>query len=166
MNLAIVGYGKMGKLIEQLAPDYDFAVHLTLDEFNNTNFEGITRENFRNIEVAMDFSIPSTAVENIERISALGVNLVVGTTGWLERLEHVKSVVEKSGNGLVWSPNFSIGVNAFMRLVSQAAQLLANETEYVAWGYEVDDATMKDVPSGALLTRVEQTNRAGKRRPY
>jgi 4-hydroxy-tetrahydrodipicolinate reductase len=161
MNLAIVGYGKMGKLIEQLAPEYNFAVHLRLDEFNNTNFEGITRENFRNIDVAMDFSIPSAAVENIERIAAFGTNLVVGTTGWLERLEHVKSVVDKSGNGLVWSPNFSIGVNAFMRLVSEAARLLANETEYGAWAYEIHHATKKDAPSGTLLKLVEQMKRAG-----
>ena len=73
-----------------MPPEHGFAVALKLDEFNNANFEGITRENFRGIDVAIDFSIPSAAVENIERIAALGVNLVVGTTGWLEHLDDVR----------------------------------------------------------------------------
>src|SRR5215472_2072703 len=147
MNIALVGYGKMGKLVEQLAPG---EIRLKLDEFNNTNFEGVTRQNFQGIDVAIDFSIPSAAVENIERISALGVNLVVGTTGWFERLEHVRSVIEKNGTGLVWSPNFSIGVNAFFRLVTEAAKLLANEPGYEAWAYEIHHSTKKDAPSGTL----------------
>ena len=94
-RLAIVGYGKMGRLIEQLAPEYGFAVALKLDEFNNTNYEGVTPENFRGIDVAVDFSIPSAVVENVERISALGVNIVVGTTGWTEHLARVKSAGRK-----------------------------------------------------------------------
>jgi len=83
-ELAIVGYGKMGKLIEQLAPEYGFAVALKLDEFNNAAFEGLTPENFRGIDVAIDFSIPSAVLGNVERIAALGVNMVIGTTGWLD----------------------------------------------------------------------------------
>src|SRR5436309_15521956 len=130
MNVALIGYGKMGKLIEQLAPAQGIDVRLKLDEFNNTDFEGVTPGNFRGIDVAIDFSIPSAAVENIERISALGVNLVVGTTGWFEHLDHVRSVIAKHGTGLVWSPNFSIGVNAFFRRVSAAAGLMASEPGY------------------------------------
>ena len=80
---------------------------------------------------------PSTVVGNIERIAALGVNLVVGTTGWQEHMPHVKSVVERHGIGLVWSPNYSVGVNAFFRIVSAAAKLLANEPEYEAWAWEI-----------------------------
>src|ERR1700694_3640106 len=101
MNIALIGYGKMGKLLEQLSPA---EVRLKLDEFNNTRFEGITADNFRGIDVAIDFSIPDAAVENIKRISALGVNLVVGTTGWFEHLDQVRSIIEKAGTGLVWSP--------------------------------------------------------------
>ena len=97
MNLALIGYGKMGKLIEQLAPDFGGVIGLKLDEFNNTNFEGVTAPNFRGIDVAIDFSIPSAAVENMERISALGVNMVVGTTGWLEQIEQVRAVIAKNG---------------------------------------------------------------------
>lgn len=164
-RLAIVGYGKMGKLIEQLAPEYGFSVALKLDEFNNAAFEGLTPENFRGIDVAMDFSIPSAAVENIERISALGVNLVVGTTGWLNRLEHVKGVVGANGTGLVWSPNYSIGVNVFFRLVAEAARLLAQESAYGAWAYEIHHSTKKDAPSGTLLKLVDTMQEAGYGRP-
>ena len=86
-RLAIVGYGKMGRLVEQLAPEYGFDVALKLDEFNNANGEGVTPENFRGIHVAIDFSIPHAVVGNIEAVAALGVNMVVGTTGWQQDLE-------------------------------------------------------------------------------
>ena len=93
-NLAIVGYGKMGKLIEQLAPEYDFQVALKLDEFNNASGEGITRENFAGVDVAIEFSIPAAVQGNVEGIAGLGVPLVVGTTGWLEHIATVKGIVE------------------------------------------------------------------------
>ncbi len=161
MNLALIGYGKMGKLIEQLAPAHGATVGLKLDEFNNANFEGITAANFRGMDVAIDFSIPEAAVENIERISALGVNIVAGTTGWFERLDYLRSVIEKNGTGFVWSPNFSIGVNAFFRLVSEAAHLMANEAAYEAWAYEIHHSAKKDAPSGTLWKLVEEMKKAG-----
>src|ERR1039457_3015968 len=161
LRLAIVGYGKMGRLIEQFAPGYGFEVALKLDEFNNTRFEGITAENFRNIDVAIDFSIPAAVSRNVEGIAALGVNIVIGTTGWLEQVDAVKAAVEKNGIGLVWSPNFSIGVNAFLRLVTEAARLLALENEYGAWAWEVHHSTKKDAPSGTLLRLVDEMKKAG-----
>jgi 4-hydroxy-tetrahydrodipicolinate reductase len=164
-RLAIVGYGKMGRLIEQFAPEYGFAVALKLDEFNNTAFEGVKAANFAGIDVAVDFSIPEAVAENVERIAALGVNLVVGTTGWLSQLERVQAAVERNRIGLVWSPNYSIGVNAFFRLVSEAARLLANEPSYGAWAWEIHHATKKDAPSGTLLKLVEDMKTAGFKGP-
>jgi 4-hydroxy-tetrahydrodipicolinate reductase len=161
MNLAIVGYGKMGRLVEQLAPEYDFQVGLKLDEYNNAKFEGVTPENFRGVDVAIDFSIPSAVAENVERISKLGVNLVVGTTGWLDRLDHVKATVASAGIGLVWSPNYSIGMNVFSRLVREAASLLKDEANYGAGAWEIHHSTKKDAPSGTLLKLVEEMKRAG-----
>ena len=160
-ELAIVGYGKMGKLVEQLAPEYGFHVALKLDEFNNSAFEGLTPENFRAIDVAIDFSIPSAVLGNVERIAALGVNLVIGTTGWLEHLAAVKAAVAQHGIGLVWSPNYSVGVNAFFKLVSEAARLLATQPEYGAWAWEIHHATKKDAPSGTLLKLVDEMKKAG-----
>jgi len=160
-TIAIIGYGKMGKLIEQLAPEYGFTVALKLDEFNNTNFEGLTAENFRGVDVAIDFSIPAAVPRNARGIAAFGVNLVIGTTGWLEHIDAVKAAVERNRVGAVWSPNYSIGVNAFFRLVSHAARLLSSQPEYGAWAWEVHHSTKKDAPSGTLLKLVEDMKKAG-----
>jgi 4-hydroxy-tetrahydrodipicolinate reductase len=165
MNLAIVGYGKMGRLIEQLAPECGFNVGLRLDGSNNASGSGITPDNFRGIDVAVDFSVASAVVENIERLAALGVNAVVGTTGWTEHLHQVKLVVAKSGTGVVWSPNYSVGVAVFLRLVSQASRLLAGQPEYGAWAWEIHHTAKKDAPSGTLLKLVEEMKKATPQRP-
>ena len=161
MTIAIVGYGKMGRMIERLALDRGITVALKLDEFNNSNFSGINAENFRGVDVAIDFSTPSTVVGNIERIAAQGINLVIGTTGWQEHVPQVKSLVERHGIGLVWSPNYSIGVNAFFRIVNAAAKLLSNEPEYEAWAWEIHHSAKKDAPSGTLLRLVEEMREGG-----
>ena len=165
MNLAIVGYGKMGRLVEQLAAEYGFNVGLKLDEFNNANFEGVTRDNFQGVDVAIDFSVPAAVLENVERIAALGVNLVLGTTGWTAQADRVRAAVEKSGIGLVWSPNYSVGVNVFFRLAAEAARLLKDEANYAAWGWEIHHSAKKDAPSGTMLKLVEEMKRAGYARP-
>jgi 4-hydroxy-tetrahydrodipicolinate reductase len=160
-KLAIVGYGKMGKLIEQLAPQYDFEVALKLDEFNNANGEALTGENFSGIDVAIEFSIPAAVPGNVAGVAALGVPLVVGTTGWLGHLDEVRRTVEAHGTGLVWSPNFSIGINVFMRLVAEAARLMDAEPEYGSWAWEIHHSAKKDAPSGTLLKLVEVMKTAG-----
>ncbi|MDE3197457.1 MAG: dihydrodipicolinate reductase [Acidobacteriota bacterium] len=161
MKIAIVGYGKMGKLIERIALERGHEAVLKLDEFNNAQFEGLTAENFRGVDVAIDFSIPSAAVTNIEKIAALKVNLVVGTTGWAEQTEHVRKVVEQNGVGLIWSPNFSIGVRVFTQVLALAAKLMADESEYEAWAWEIHHSAKKDAPSGTLLKLVEEMKSAG-----
>ncbi len=165
MNLAIIGYGKMGKLIEQLAPQYDLTVTLKLDEYNNASFEGMTPENFRGVDVAVEFSIPEAAAENAVRLAALGVNSVIGTTGWFGDLPGVRAEVERRGTALVYSPNFSIGVNVFSRLAAEAAKLLAREGAYGAWAWEIHHSTKKDAPSGTLLKLVDAMRSAGYTRP-
>jgi 4-hydroxy-tetrahydrodipicolinate reductase len=113
----------------------------------------------------VDFSVPAAVAENAERIAALGVNLVVGTTGWLDQTARVKAAVERHGIGLVWSPNYSIGVNAFFRLVAEAARLFEGEPSYGAWAWEIHHITKKDAPSGTLLKLVEEMKKAGYTRP-
>ena len=164
-RLAIVGYGKMGKLIEQLSPEYGFEVALKLDEYNNADGAGLTAGNFAGVDVAIEFSIPAAVPGNVEGIAALGVPLVVGTTGWLEHSDRVKRAIEAHGTGLVWSPNFSIGVNVFFRLVAEAARLVAAEPAYGAWAWEIHHSAKKDAPSGTLLKLVEEMKRAGYGRP-
>jgi 4-hydroxy-tetrahydrodipicolinate reductase len=154
MKLAIVGYGKMGRLIEQLAPEYGFSVHARIDI-------GDDFAQAAGADVAIEFTTPEAAVENIEKLAAMKVPVVVGTTGWLAHMDGVRGAVERNGTGLIWSPNFSIGVNVFVRLVREAAQLLANEPGYGAWAWEIHHDTKKDAPSGTLLKLVEEMKAAG-----
>jgi 4-hydroxy-tetrahydrodipicolinate reductase len=165
MKLAIVGYGKMGHSIERLAPEYGCEVALRLDINNNATFEGMTAENFRGIDAAVEFSTPGTAIEDIERLARLGVNTVVGTTGWLRDIDRARGAVERAGTALVWSANFSVGVNLFSQLVGGAAELFARQQEYGAWAWEIHHATKKDAPSGTLLALVERMKKSGYDRP-
>lgn len=165
MNLAIIGYGKMGHLVEQLAPEYGFGVPLRLDIAENENGRGITRDAFRGIDVAVDFSVPAAVVTDIERLSAAGVNAVIGTTGWTGEMARAKAAVEKGRIGLVWSPNFSIGVNIFLHLVAEASRQFSPYKEYGAWAWEIHHSTKKDAPSGTLLKLVEEMKKSDPKRP-
>lgn len=149
-RLALIGYGRMGKLVEQLAPEHGFEVALRLDEENNPGGSGITAEAFRGIDVAIDFSVAGAVAGNAERLAALGVPVVVGTTGWLDDLPRVREAVERHGAGLLHGANFSIGVQVFYRLAEAAARLLAGETSYEAWLWEIHHSKKKDAPSGTL----------------
>jgi 4-hydroxy-tetrahydrodipicolinate reductase len=97
---------------------------------------------------------------DIERLSAAGVNAVIGTTGWTDHMDRAKAAVEKSRTGLVWSPNFSIGVNIFLHLVREASKQFAPYKEYGAWAWEIHHSTKKDAPSGTLLKLVEEMKKA------
>ena len=163
-KVALVGYGKMGQLLEQLAPEHNFEVVLKLDEDNNANGCGITAEAFAGVDVAIEFSTPEAAVENLKRLAGAKVQTVTGTTGWLEKLNEVTRAVEESGSGLVWSPNFSIGVAVFRKLAAFAAELLRNETEYGAWAWEIHHDAKKDALSGTLLQIVRTMEQSGYKR--
>src|SRR5579864_5749678 len=152
-NLAIVGYGKMGRLIDQLAQEYGFTVTARIDIGR--------QESLDKADVAVEFSVPSSVVSNVAKVAAARIPIVVGTTGWLEHLAEVRAIVEKNDAALVWSPNFSIGVNVFTRVVAEAARLFKNEKEYGAWAWEIHHNTKKDAPSGTLLKLVEQMKMAG-----
>ena len=161
MKLAIVGYGKMGKLIEQFAPEFGFELALKLDIENNRNGAGITRENFRAIDVAVEFSQPDVAVKNMEGIAALGVNLVVGTTGWYDELTRVRDAVGRAGAGLVYGANFSVGMVLFSELVKTAGRCFREEPDYDAWAYEIHHRMKKDAPSGTLLKLTKLLEESG-----
>jgi 4-hydroxy-tetrahydrodipicolinate reductase len=160
-NLAIVGYGKMGRLIEQLAPQFGFQVVLKLDAPDNDHGQGISAKTFEGIDAAIEFSTPETAPENLVKLAELRVPTVTGTTGWTNQLARVTSAVDANGAGLVWSPNFSVGVAVFRKLVALGAELLANEEAYGAWAWEIHHNQKKDAPSGTLLHLVEAMKNAG-----
>src|ERR1700722_5468364 len=160
MDLSIVGYGKMWRRIEQLAPEYGFTVALKIGRDDGAA-DRFTKEKFQGIGVAVEFSTPAVCVENVERVAALGVNTVVGTTGWLDRIEHARSVVQRSGAALVWGANFSVGANVFVEIVGKAAQLLAAEKDYGAWAWEIHHAAKKDATSGTLRTMLREIEKNG-----
>jgi len=161
MKIALIGYGKMGQLIEKLCIERGDTVLLKLDEHNNAGQKGITREAFMGVDVAIDFSSPHSVVDNVSKLAHIGVNTVIGTTGWLNNFDTVKALAEDLDVGIVWSPNFSIGVNVFMRAVALTAQLLRNQPDYEAWAYEIHHSAKLDAPSGTLLKLVEEMKGAG-----
>lgn len=165
MNLAIIGYGKMGRLIEQLAPEFGCAVVERLDSKNNPGGSGITAERFRGVDVAIDFSTPIVVAGNIERLAALRIATVVGTTGWFEQLPQMKAAIERAGTALVWSANYSVGMNAFLEIVAEAARQFAGQGDYGAWAWEMHHAAKKDAPSGTLLKLVDEMKRNAYTRP-
>jgi 4-hydroxy-tetrahydrodipicolinate reductase len=154
MKLAIIGYGKMGRLIEQLAPEYGFTVNACVDI-------GDDFDKAAGADVAIEFTTPDAVIVNIERLAGMKLPMVVGTTGWLAHMDRVRATVDKNGSALVWSPNFSVGVNVFLRVVREAALLLADEKEYGAWAWEIHHDTKKDAPSGTMIKLVEEMKAAG-----
>ncbi|MEQ1947313.1 MAG: dihydrodipicolinate reductase C-terminal domain-containing protein [Bryobacteraceae bacterium] len=153
-KLAIVGYGKMGKMVEQLAPEYGFSVQSIIDIHDDF-------AKAKGADAVIEFTMPDAVVGNVEKLAAMKLPMVIGTTGWLEHMDQVRGTIEQSGTGLIWSPNFSIGVNVFFRLVNEAARLLANEPAYGAWAWEIHHDTKKDAPSGTLIKLVDEMKKAG-----
>lgn len=156
--LAIVGCGKMGRLVEQLAPQYDFDVRA---KFARANIAELSRESLRGAAVAIEFSTPTAAVANIQRLASLGVNTVCGTTGWYEGLPQIRQSIAQAQTALVFAANFSVGVNLFLELVAQAAGLFAQHPEYEAWGWEIHHSAKKDAPSGTLKKLAAEMREAG-----
>jgi 4-hydroxy-tetrahydrodipicolinate reductase len=151
LNLAILGYGKMGRTIAQLAPARGCEVRLVMDIDVNPGGAGITREKFDGIDVCLDFTMPEAAVENIRRVAGVGCNLVVGTTGWYAKLDEVRKIVESSGVGMVYAANFSIGVQLFYRVARAAAEIFADFPIYDPYLAEAHHKFKKDAPSGTAL---------------
>jgi 4-hydroxy-tetrahydrodipicolinate reductase len=164
-GLAIVGYGKMGRLIEQLAPEYGFEVRAKFDGKSNSRGQALSPQTLKGVDVAVEFTSPDAAPENIRRLAAMGVNSVTGTTGWFSDLPSVREAVTKSGTGLVWAANFSVGVNLFLQAVAHTAALFAKHADYEAWGWEIHHSAKKDAPSGTLKKLAEEMRAAGYARP-
>lgn len=146
IDLAIVGYGKMGKMIESLADPNEFNITGKYDVINPA-IEHLKDKP----DVAIEFSTPASVIGNIEFLASKGVNIVCGTTGWYDKTESVKAIVDKYGTGLVYASNFSIGVNIFFRIVKEAAKLI---NKYPGYSIDIEEThhTQKlDKPSGTAI---------------
>lgn len=157
-GLAIIGYGKMGRMIAQLAPEYGFEVRAT---FTRANISSLSVATLNGAAIAVEFTEPAAAPENIRRLAKLGVDCVSGTTGWAEHLAAVKEFVQRENCSLIYSANFSIGVNVFFQIVAEAAARFARHADYQAWGWEIHHRAKKDAPSGTLLLLREEIIAAG-----
>ena len=146
-RLAIVGLGKMGRTIEQLAPERGFDVVARIDP-NGGDAPHVSREALRDAEVAVEFSTPSAAVENVTAAVRAGCPIVVGTTGWYDERARVERLVTEAGGALLVAPNFSIGVAAFAEIVTAAVRALKAAPGFDVHLVETHHTAKKDAPSG------------------
>ena len=154
MNIALIGYGKMGKLIEQIGLEKGHSISVIVNSSNP-----IENQNFTNIDVAIDFSTPMSAFHNIKFILSKGIPVVSGTTGWLNNINEVRRLALKKETGFLYASNFSIGVNIFFELNKKLSKLMQNHSEYKASIKEIHHTEKLDMPSGTALSLQSQITR-------
>jgi 4-hydroxy-tetrahydrodipicolinate reductase len=151
MKLALIGYGAMNSMVSALARQENHEVALVLTSKNAAqSVEGLAKQ-LAGHDVAVDFSVSSAVLTNVEACARAGVPLVEGTTGWREDEERARRIVEEHGGALVYGANFSIGVNLFYRIVSYAAELFQVSRHYTPFIEEAHHARKRDAPSGTAL---------------
>jgi 4-hydroxy-tetrahydrodipicolinate reductase len=153
--MALLGYGKMGRMVEEIAIREGWEIGPKLDINDNAGGAGITRESMAGVDAAVEFSQPAAAVANIEAAAAAGVSLVVGTTGWMDQLPRIEKIVENTDIGLVYGANFSVGMNLFFEVVARTAELIGKVPQYDPFLYEEHHNAKKDAPSGTALNLLE-----------
>jgi 4-hydroxy-tetrahydrodipicolinate reductase len=149
IKAAMIGYGQMGHMIKTMAPELGVDIISTIDPINpEADYTEINEESLSSVDVCIDFTLPKTAVSNIEKIAPLGKNIVMATTGWYEQLENVEKIVKENNIGFIWSGNFSTGVNLFFRILRAASKLMTKAEEYDIFAYEMHHNKKADSPSG------------------
>lgn len=153
MNIALIGYGKMGKAIEEIAVQrgHKIALKITID-----NTEDNTVDNIRKADVAIEFTGPDSAFENINKCFEAGTPVVSGSTGWLDRYDEAVWNCREQNGALLYASNFSIGVNIFFEINKRLAQLMATQKEYDVVMEEIHHTQKLDAPSGTAITLAEQ----------
>lgn len=163
MKLTLIGYGKMGRMVEAAASSRGHTISSIIDP--KGPYRKISKESIDCADVCIEFTNPHNAVDNIRSCALLGKSLVVGTTGWYDQLAEVQEMVEKMGIGLLYAPNFSTGVHLFMRLVRAAARLIEPFSEYDVALWEEHSKNKRDKPSGTALKLADILMQEIKRRP-
>lgn len=151
MRIAIIGDGKMGTEVGRVARSEGIEVVRVFTEESNRGARGLTAESLAGVDVCVEFTIPAAAVANIQAVARAGKPIVVGTTGWYDRLSDVRKVVEERGTGLVYAPNFSLGVNILAHLLNGAARLFDRYGMYDVAIREIHHRGKADSPSGTAL---------------
>ena len=153
MKIALIGYGKMGKAIEEIAIQRNHTATLKIDINNVDHF---TKENLQQCDVAIEFTGPHSAVENISKCLDAGIPVVSGSTGWLEQWPLIKNKAESLNGTLLYASNFSVGVNLFFELNKKLAELMSRQPGYEVSMEEIHHTQKKDAPSGTAITLAEQ----------
>jgi 4-hydroxy-tetrahydrodipicolinate reductase len=153
MKIALIGYGKMGKSIEEIALSKGHEIVLKIGASNTSDF---TKENIQKADVAIEFTGPHTAYENISKCIQWAVPVVCGSTGWLEHFEKAKKLCEENKGCLLYASNFSIGVNLFFEINKQVAALMEPYENYDVTMTETHHTEKKDAPSGTAISLAEQ----------
>jgi 4-hydroxy-tetrahydrodipicolinate reductase len=156
MTIALIGYGKMGREVEQVAKEKGLKIGAIIDEAQNGEGLGLTEKSLKGIDVCIDFSTPTAVMGNIEAVAECGVNIVVGTTGWYDKMEYVRKLVKEKKIGLLYASNFSLGVNIFSHIVQDAARVFDRYPDYDVAIQEMHHKGKKDSPSGTALSLAAQ----------
>lgn len=151
MKIALIGYGKMGKAIEEIALDKGHEIILKID-LDNTH---LLDTELKNADVAIEFTSPHSAVDNLKKCFDAGVPVVCGSTGWLEHWEEITNYCKEKNGGFLYASNFSIGVNIFFELNKMLAEMMSERTEYQVSVEEIHHTQKKDAPSGTAITIAE-----------
>ena len=166
MRILIVGYGKMGRLVAELAPGYGCDVAGVVDPQSTAHAAGLDDPRWKGtVDVAIDFTSPEAVVPNVTALAAQGINIVLGTTGWGAHEAELRRVIDGSGVGIVAAPNFSTGVVLFDAVLAEASRLFAARPEFAAYLHESHHTAKKDAPSGTALKLKQTMERAGYPRP-
>ena len=161
MRVILVGHGRMGRLVGDLAGEYGCEVAGIIDPLSPLHTGGPELERWRGVDVAIDFSFPDTVKSNVPALAKHGVNIVIGTTGWQADEAAIRRAVVDAGIGVVVAPNFSAGVVLFDAVVAYAARLCAGQKEFGAFVHEAHHAAKKDAPSGTALSLKRTMEQAG-----
>jgi 4-hydroxy-tetrahydrodipicolinate reductase len=153
MNIALVGYGKMGKAIEEIALQKGHKIVAKIDQDNYTELSTLNRES---CDVAIEFTNPDAAKKNILSLLKQGVPVVSGSTGWVSDLDEVQTFCHSSNGSFIYASNYSVGVNLFFALNEKLAALMQHQPQYKASLKEVHHTAKKDAPSGTAITLAEQ----------
>lgn len=155
MKIALVGYGRMGRAVEAVAAERGHDVVARIDLNENGDATELSQERLAGAQMAVEFSVPEAAASNISALAAAGIDVVCGTTGWYDRLPEVRDAVAAAGTGLVYAPNFSLGVQAFFRLARAAGQLAERLADWDVHILEAHHRHKKDHPSGTARQLAE-----------
>jgi 4-hydroxy-tetrahydrodipicolinate reductase len=151
MNIALIGYGNMGKEIERLAPGQNIAVTKIFTSKNNSWGTGLTKESLKDVDVCIDFSSPKATMNNVKAVAECGKNIVIGTTGWYNQLKEAGKIVRAKKTGMLYAPNFSLGMNIFSQILSVASEYFDHFDDYDVAISEVHHRGKADSPSGTAL---------------